>query len=142
MSAPWHGKGQFEPGGRPVIYQPAVERELLHPSVRFRHVTYDPVDPAQRDVTFEREWRLPAAELPLDPFAMTLVVPTRAWAYRPRDGRRGQVQTSILITRGFSGRPMTEDLWYFLVLEALGIPISAAPAPPDDWFPPPVIGGL
>ena len=68
---------------------------------------------------------------------MTLVVPTRAWAYQARDGRRWQVQTSMLVTRGFGARPMTEDSWYFLVLEDLGIPISGAPAPPDGWFPPP-----
>lgn len=55
----------FEKGGRPVIYQPARERDLLRPSARFRHVTYDPTDSAQRDVTFEREWRIPVAELPL-----------------------------------------------------------------------------
>jgi hypothetical protein len=128
----------FERGGRPVVYQPARERDLLHASARYRHVTYDPADPGQRDVTFEREWRIPVAELPLDPVAMTLVVPTRAWAYRARDGRRGQVQVNMLITRGFGGRQMTEDPWYFLVLEDLGIPITGAPEPPDDWFPEPV----
>ncbi len=68
---------------------------------------------------------------------MTLVVPTRAWAHRARDGRRGQVQTSMMITHGLGGPQMTENVWYFLVLEDLGIPITGAPSPPDGWFPAP-----
>lgn len=129
----------FELGGRPVIYQPEAERTLLPPAMQYRHVTYDPTVPGQRDVTYEREWRIPRAELTLDPRAMTLIVPTREWAYQARDGRRGQVQMSMLVTGGFGGRPMTEDLWYFLVLEDLGIPISGAPKPPEGWFPPPAV---
>jgi hypothetical protein len=132
----------FERGGRPVIYQPTAERTQLPADMQYRHVTYDPTVPGHRDVTFEREWRIPVAELPLDPRAMTLIVPTREWAYQARDGRRGQVQISMMITNGLGPRAMTEDLWYFLVLEDLGIPISGAPRPPDGWFPPPVVDSV
>jgi hypothetical protein len=126
----------FKRGGRPVIYQPAAELELLDPSIRFRHATYDPLDIAKRDFTFEREWRIPQAELQFDPADVTLIVPTRAWSFQAREGRRAQVQRGMLVTRGFGGRAMTEDSWFFLVLEDLGIPISGALAPPDGWFPP------
>ena len=66
----------FNQGGRPVIYQPDGEYDLLHDSQRYRHVRYEPPDV---DFTWEREWRIQKDELILDPSETTLIVPTRAW---------------------------------------------------------------
>src|SRR5438445_703190 len=46
----------FLAGGRPVIYQPEAEFELLDEQQRYRHVRYEP----DRDIdhTWEREWRV------------------------------------------------------------------------------------
>jgi len=54
----------FARGGRPVIYQPDSEYEQLPESLRYRHVRYEPPG---IDFTWEREWRLCANELRLEP---------------------------------------------------------------------------
>ena len=67
----------FDRGGRPVIYQPDAEFELLHDDHKYRHVRYEPKENV--DSTWEREWRILAEELPLDPDVTTVVVPNRKW---------------------------------------------------------------
>jgi hypothetical protein len=127
----------FQRGGRPVIYQPATARNSLPEALGYRHVTYDPTDNTVPDFSHEREWRIPVAELSLDSSAMTVIVPTRAWALQHRENRRAEVQTTMLVTRGLGGRPMTEDRWFFLVLEDLGLSFGDVPEPPKDFrFPP------
>jgi hypothetical protein len=54
----------FERGGRPAIYQPDNEFDLLHERHRYRHVRYEP---GKVDYTWEREWRLAADEIDLEP---------------------------------------------------------------------------
>jgi hypothetical protein len=120
----------FERGGRPVIYQPATDRDLLPDSMKFRHVTYDPRDSSEADYSWEREWRIPCPELKLDADAMTLVVPTRAWETWAREKRLAQIMRAAKVTRGHSPRSMTEFRWYFMVLEDLGIVFPDVPAPP------------
>ena len=66
----------FERAGRPVIYQPESEFDLLHETQRFRHKEYDP---PSVDFTWEREWRIRTDALELDPGAVSLVVPNREW---------------------------------------------------------------
>ena len=66
----------FERAGRPVIYQPESEFDLLHETQRFRHKEYDP---PSVDFTWEREWRIRTDALELDPGAVSLVVPNRGF---------------------------------------------------------------
>lgn len=67
----------FQHGGRPVIYQPAGEYEQLQKDVRWRHVTFEP---PEIDFTWEREWRIPAKSLDLDPAQAWVFVPSQAIA--------------------------------------------------------------
>jgi hypothetical protein len=111
----------FGQGGRPVIYQPDSEFEILPDELRYRHVRYKP---PQVDFTREREWRIKTDWLPLDPFAATLVAPTRDWLLNIR--KRFE-QTSSL----------SDYLkWHFLVLEDLGVSIAEPdPLPVIEEFP-------
>ena len=83
-------------GGRPVIYQTEAEFDLLPEGLRYRHVRYEPHNGV--DFTWEREWRIRAEALPLDPEQTTIVVPSRQW----------------LDVYGDQG-------WHFLVLDDLGV---------------------
>jgi hypothetical protein len=115
----------FERGGRPVIYQPEAEFNLLHESQRYRHVRYEPPN---IDFTWEREWRMWADELSLDPQDVTLVVPTRAWArYFLRQHEAGRGRFSFLTGGLGGGAPFP---WHFVVLEDVGVDIPNVPAPP------------
>lgn len=74
--------GTFERGGRPVIYQADAEFEQLPVAMRWRHVRHEPHAVAPIDFSWEREWRLPVPELPLDPSYATLVLPDETWVER------------------------------------------------------------
>jgi hypothetical protein len=69
----------FAQGGRPVIYQPDSEYDLLPPKLRWRHVRYEP---PSVDFTWEREWRVHCSELPFDPGVATLVLPSEEYVDR------------------------------------------------------------
>jgi len=67
----------FERGGLPVIYQPASLLKAfpdLPIEYRFRHVAYCP--PAGLDFTWQREWRVHAAELDFTPADAVVIVPS------------------------------------------------------------------
>lgn len=64
----------FALGGRPVIYQSDDEYEQLPESLRYRHVRYDPLTVPPIDYTWEREWRLRADVLQLEPERCCIVV--------------------------------------------------------------------
>jgi hypothetical protein len=68
----------FALGGRPVIYQPESEYALLPEALRFRHVRYDPLTVPPIDVSWEREWRLRADVLQLEPERCCIVVASEA----------------------------------------------------------------
>ncbi len=70
----------FSVGGRPVIYQPDREYELLPESHRWRHVRYEPDTEPPTDFTWEREWRIRADELQLPPGEARIIVPHVSWA--------------------------------------------------------------
>jgi hypothetical protein len=116
----------FEQGGRPVIYQPDAEYELLHESQQFRHVRYEPVDV---DFTWEREWRIKLDELPIDPAHSTLIVPNREWEEWAHKEYMGGVSNRALITQGFIGPPQVP--WHFVALSDLGVNVPGV-SPPDD----------
>lgn len=69
----------FAQGGRPVIYQPESEFELLPDELKYRHVRFEPQKGI--DHTWEREWRIKTEELKLDPKQTLVVVPTFDYAF-------------------------------------------------------------
>ena len=78
----------FEQGGRPVIYQPGAEYDVLPDVLKWRHVTYEP---PTTDFTWEREWRVNCAELQFDPSVATIVLPTReylSWLVADHEGEQ------------------------------------------------------
>jgi|SRR5689334_18210492 len=119
-------KWLFDRGGRPVIYQPESEYDLLHESQRFRHVRYEP---GSVDFSWEREWRIKTELLEIEPASATLIVPTRTWEKWFQDKH-----VSMLARRAVSGtigpKSVTEFPWHFIVLEDLGVPIPAV-SPPE-----------
>jgi len=121
----------FGQGGRPVIYQPRDEFDLLPDGLKFRHVTYNPILEKPIDFSWEREWRIRADELPLDTNCTTIVVPNRDWAgyiiehYSVRSFRFAWITNRIPL-RTSDQRPV----WHLVVLEDLGVPILSID-PPD-----------
>ena len=69
----------FEQGGRPVIYDHPDAVLECPESQRYRAVPYDPVKGI--DSTWEREWRIKADSLKLDPKQTLVVVPTADEAF-------------------------------------------------------------
>ena len=114
----------FGRGGRPVIYQPDSEFQLLPESHRYRHVRYEP---AVVDYTWEREWRVQTQELEFTHAEATLVVPNRAWEQWALREYTGVLARRALLT-GFTGPAL--PAWHFIVLEDLGVEFPAAIAPP------------
>jgi hypothetical protein len=115
----------FDKGGRPVVYQPNSEFELLAESQRFRHVRYEP---GVTDYCWEREWRLQAEELKLEPDEVTLVVPTRAWEKWALVQHDRANRIANILLQGLA--PTASFEWHFVVLEDIGVRIPAAPPPP------------
>jgi hypothetical protein len=68
-----------------VIYQPEQEYGRLPEALRWRHMRYEPDAAEPVDFTWEREWRLHADEVPLDPSYAVLVLPNEAWETRLRN---------------------------------------------------------
>ena len=68
----------FALGGRPVIYQSDAEYDQLPESLQYRHVRYDPLSIPPIDFTWEREWRLRADVLQLEPERCCIVVASEA----------------------------------------------------------------
>lgn len=111
----------YEKGGRPAIYQPEKEYELLHQDQQFRHVRLEkPGD--HKDFSFEREWRL-KGDLDLDPSVCTLVVPTREWDYRLREEHAESDMRKARLFSRFPFSRMTDFKWHILALGDLGADI-------------------
>ncbi len=107
----------FERGGRPVIYQPEEEYELLNEAQQYRHVRYEPNRGKSKDFTWEREWRIKIEELQLDFDHVTFVVPTRKWEKRFQDKHT----TKVAMTSYVADIPVVQTMpWHFVVLEDLG----------------------
>jgi hypothetical protein len=114
----------FHKGARPVIYQPEVEYDLLSEQQKFRHVRYEP---GKVDYTWEREWRLRADDIELDPDEVTFVVPTRAWERWALEKHARSRTAWNLATLGMS--PSSPFPWHFVVLEDMGVSIQAVEPP-------------
>ena len=109
----------FQNGGRPVIYQPEIEYELLPEAIRWRHVRYEP---DEVDFTWEREWRLLANELPFDPFNVALIVPNADWIERLRVDHDNEqdwqvLQYALAIDEEIAELNRQEFPWTVLTLE-------------------------
>lgn len=70
----------FERGGRSVIYDHPSAFDELPSSQKYRFVPYDPQQGI--DFTWEREWRIKADALILDPKETLVVVPTSEEAFK------------------------------------------------------------
>jgi len=69
----------FGKGGRQVIYGRPDEFKYIHEDQKYRFVPYDPLH--GMDFTWEREWRIKADELVLDPKQTLVIVPTAEEAF-------------------------------------------------------------
>lgn len=112
----------FKQGGRPVIYQPDSEYDLLNDSQKYRHKTYDPEK--NIDFTWEREWRINKEELAFNAMDITIIVPQREWVEKFKDIYFNSLQNQALIFKTNAWLFMTKFPWHFIVLEDLGIKIE------------------
>ena len=111
----------FDIGGRPVIYQPDSEYDLLHDDQKYRHVRYEPANDV--DFTWEREWRILTDELPLDPDVTTVVVPNRDWERRILSPHEGKIWRSAALGMAPMPSGSIKQPWHFIALEDLGVAI-------------------
>lgn len=119
----------FERGGRPVIYQSAREYDLLPDALKHRHVTYDPAK--EIDFTWEREWRVHAAELKLSPAHAVVVVPTRDEAYGLMYDHAEEEPNVVDIGEGRVESTWPKPTWTAVSLDLFGfeLPRAATPKP-------------
>lgn len=109
----------FAKGARPVIYQPESDYDLLPEQLQYRHVRFDEPG-AEKDFTFEREWRISTESLILNPTECTLIVPSREWDYRLRDEHTERdMRKASGLRFGPFGRISSYD-WHVLALGDLG----------------------
>ena len=115
----------FTQGGRPVVYQPEEEFDLLSEDIRYRHVRYDPTKGP--DYSWEREWRIRTSALSLHLAKVTFIVPTRSWEEHFFEEHAGQQRSQAF----FVGRNATfgieRSAMHFIALEDLGIHFSSVP---------------
>ena len=69
----------YSQGGRPVLYQPEREYHLLPEELQYKPVKFEPDKGV--DFTWEREWRINAGKLFLDPKETLVVVPDADTAF-------------------------------------------------------------
>jgi hypothetical protein len=120
----------YERGGRPVIYEANAEYDDLPMSKQHLHVRYEP--DRNTDFSWEREWRIRADRLELDPAATTVIVPTRLWEKNYHKQHSGNAQRAAIVTQGLLSIGSPE--WHFVALEDLGIPFEGMEAISFDQF--------
>ena len=76
----------YDRGGRPVIYQPDSDFNILPDELRWRHVRFELTGDHLIDFTWEREWRIRCDELPFSEAEAIFVVPNDQWVDALRDG--------------------------------------------------------
>ena len=109
----------FDKGGRPVIYQPDSEYHFLPGGLKYRHKVYEPHKGA--DYTWEREWRIHAKELTLEPANTLVVVPyaSEAWDFAYETAEAGP--SSYDRAGNPEGPVQYEPTWQCVALEVLGV---------------------
>ncbi|WP_291982581.1 hypothetical protein [Candidatus Accumulibacter sp. ACC005] len=113
----------FQQGGRPVIYQAHDEYDLLPEELKYRHVRYEPHE--RVDFSWEREWRIRANELILDPNEVTLVVPQRVIKDVLIDSRYSDIANQHAASGSMPEIALSPYPWHFIVLSDLGVPIES-----------------
>jgi len=73
-------KWLFSKGGRPVIYDHPDTLKEFPENMKYRFMSYDPENGI--DFTWEREWRIKADHIQLDPNETLVIVPTSEEAFR------------------------------------------------------------
>ena len=114
----------YQQGGRPVIYQPHCEFELLDERQKFRHVRYEPENDI--DFTWEREWRIHTDCLDLDPELTTVIVPRREGVRKILEPHEKAIWRRAALPN-LPGIPsaLIRAPWHFISLEDLGVPLPA-----------------
>lgn len=112
----------FRVGGRPVIYQPDAEYDLLHEPQRYRHKQYEP--DRGIDFSWEREWRIHTKEFHINPEEVTLVVPNRPWAEYFHEEHTGRMRTAVFALEEMGAFFVKKAPWHFIVLEDLGVHVD------------------
>ncbi|RYY73302.1 MAG: hypothetical protein EOO52_18010 [Gammaproteobacteria bacterium] len=100
-------KWLYQKNGRPVIYGPSDDYELLPDAMKHRHVCFS-LEKQEVDYTWEREWRVKTEELTIEPADVTIVVPNR-------------IAKDSFFVAGYKD-------WHYIVLSDLGVKIDAVPA--------------
>ena len=115
-------KWVFEKGGRPVIYQPSSDFEKLPEELRYRHVCLElNREGSPVDLTWEREWRLPADELPLPSESTTVILPMRHWRDVLVDNHTRDIQRQVQALGKDAAIAVAPYPWHVIVLDDLGI---------------------
>jgi hypothetical protein len=129
----------FSKKGRPVIYQPDEDYELLPDEFKYRHVRYELEHAkADRNVdwTWEREWRIQTDRLDFTPEEVTLICPDRKWVNQLAERHFKRIMETTNRARPMpsgggtmSGVATWADLervgmfpWHCVALEDLGVP--------------------
>jgi len=112
----------FAQGGRPVIYQPEAEYEILPEALRYRHVRYEP--DRGIDFSWEREWRLHADRLALNPAETTLVAPSRAIVDSLKAEHLENQRMAVYDLGEDAAYALQAFEWHFLVLDDLGLDVD------------------
>jgi hypothetical protein len=114
----------FGQGGRPVIYQPESEFGLLPKALQYRHVRYEPDRRKDKDFSWEREWRLRADVVDLDPSITTLVVPHRHIVEQFKEEHLAHQRSTAYFLADAAYQALQGMPWHFLVLEDLGLEVD------------------
>jgi hypothetical protein len=114
----------FAHGGRPVIYQPDSDFDILPEELRWRHVRYEPIGEQVVDFTWEREWRMHCNELPFSPAEAQIIVPNAKWASAFRRIHHAEREMTIELYATVMERQIAEQLhelfqWHITYLHRL-----------------------
>ena len=85
----------YDRGGRPVIYQPESDFNILPDELRWRHVRFELACDPIIDWTWEREWRIRCDELPFSEAEAIIVVPNNQWIDALRDGHDAEQDIDV-----------------------------------------------
>ena len=114
----------FEKGARPVIYQPEDDYTKLDEEIRYRHVRFEPTNPAYPiDLTWEREWRIKTEALPLPAETTTAVVPNRKWRDGLVEHHSDDLQLAVSALGETAAMLVEPYPWNIVVLDDLGMKI-------------------
>ena len=106
----------------PVIYQAHAEYGEFPEALRYRHVRYEP--DRGIDVTWEREWRLHADRLALDPAVATLIAPTRSIVDSLKEEHLNEQRMTVLGFGEDAAMALQAFEWHFLALEDFGVQVD------------------